>query len=263
MVRYFKLYYILLCQNFQVQMEYKFDFIFGNITTVLGQVVGIAFVWVIFQSIGDLNGWTLPQIMIIYGIAALSIGLIDLFFNGIWRLNYYIRMGEFDRFMFRPIEPLFLILSDLSSLHGLGNFFSGVVIIVQASIALDLTWDVVMIIFLCMTVVCGTFIGLSVNVIVATVSFWYVGYGNSILFLMNRIRDFARYPIDIFAKPLQIFLMWVMPFAFTSFFPATFILRNEEFLSYAYFIPVVTVVICFFAYSFWQLGLNSYQSTGS
>lgn len=94
MIRYLKLYGLLWTQNVQSKMEYKLDFLLGNLATILGQIVGIAFVWVIFQRIGDLNGWSLPEIMLIYGIAALPYGLCELLFNGLWKLTYFIRMGR-------------------------------------------------------------------------------------------------------------------------------------------------------------------------
>ena len=112
MFRYLKLYGLLWMQNLQTNMEYTFDFLIGNLAVVIGQIVGIAFVWVIFQRIGDLNGWSLPEIMFMYGLAALPFGVCELLFNGLWKLTRFIRMGEFDRLLVRPVGPLFFILSE-------------------------------------------------------------------------------------------------------------------------------------------------------
>lgn len=263
MGRYFRLYLILFSQNLQSQMEYKLDFILGTITTILGQIVGIAFVWVIFQRIGDLNGWTLYEIMLIYGIAALPYGLFELFFNGIWGLTHYIRMGNFDRFMVRPLNPLFSILADQSAIHGLGNFFSGVIIIAKASIGLNFQWDFMSIVFVALTTFCGTIIYVSINTAAAVLSFWYIGSRNTVLFITQRVRDFSRYPLDIYTKPLQVFLIWIVPFAFTGFFPATFLLERNEFYPYVYITPIVTAVCFSLTYIFWRIGMNRYQSTGA
>ncbi|MFC1975212.1 ABC transporter permease [Chloroflexota bacterium] len=263
MVRYIKLYFMRWAQGVQAQMEYKVDFILGNITTILGQIVGIAFVWVIFQSIGDLNGWSLPQIMLIYGLAALPYGLVELFFDGLWGLNYSVRLGEFDRLMIRPIGPLFFVLSSRVALHGLGNFFTGVVIIIMASNDLGLSWNAVNIGFLFLGVVCGTIIYLSINLITATTSFWFIGSSVSIMYLVHKLRDFSAYPLTIYARPIQILLTWIVPFAFTSFFPATFLLGQEAYRRFVFLIPVMSVAFFGLAYGFWRIGLNQYQSTGS
>jgi ABC-2 type transport system permease protein len=263
MRRYFRLYWLIWSQNIQAQMEYKFDFILGNIAAILGQVVGIAFVWVIFQDIGNLNGWSLPQIMLIYGLAALPHSLTALFFNGPWSLNHHIQMGEFDRFLVRPANSLFLLLSDDAGIHSLGNLASGVAIIALASQALHFTWTLAHLAFLLLVVLCGTLICISINLITATISFWFTGSGTSVTFLVQRLRDFSRYPMDIYALPIQILLTWLIPFAFTSFFPAAFLLGRTEYKPFVYLIPFVSILFFGLAYGFWQLGVSRYESTGN
>jgi ABC-2 type transport system permease protein len=244
-------------------MEYKVDFILGNVATILGQVAGIAFVWVIFQSIGDLNGWILPQIMLIYGIAALPFGLMELFFNGPWALHHYIRRGDFDRLMVKPIGPLFFLLSSHAALHGLGDFFTGVVIIAKASSDLGFQWTAANLGFMAVAVVCGTIIYVSINLITATTSFWFIGSSVSIMYLVHKLRDFSAYPLTIYARPIRILLTWIVPFAFTSFFPATFLLGQAAYRFFIFLIPVMSVAFLGLAYGFWRIGLNQYQSTGS
>ncbi|MBN1992421.1 MAG: ABC-2 family transporter protein [Anaerolineae bacterium] len=263
MIRYLKLYVRLWALSVQAQMEYKVDFILGNVTTILGQVVGLAFVWVIFQNIGDLNGWTLPQIMLIYGIAALPFGLVELFFNGPWRLNYLVRMGEFDRLLVRPGGPLFFLLSSEAALHGLGDFFTGLVIIAVAANNLHLSWTVANIGFLTLAVACGTLIYVSIYLGAATTAFWFIGASTSIMYLAHSLRNFSTYPLTIYARPIQILLTWIAPFAFTSFFPATFLLGVKTYYPFVLFIPVIAVVCFGLAYGSWRIGLNQYQSTGS
>ena len=262
-MRYIKLYFISWSQSLQAQMEYKLDFMVGNLATILGQIVGIAFVWVIFQNIGDLNGWTLPEIMLMYGLAALPFGLLELFFDGLWGLNFLIRMGEFDRYLVRPVGPLFLVLSDRAATHSVGNFLSGVVIIAIASGQLGLTWSVGNIGFVVLAVACGVVIYLSINIVTATSSFFFVGSGTAIMFLVHSLRNFSSYPLNIYARPIQMLLIWIVPFAFTSFFPATHLLQRDEFRIFVYLIPVVPLVIFALAYGLWRMGLNQYQSTGS
>jgi ABC-2 type transport system permease protein len=81
--------------------------------------------------------------------------------------------------------------------------------------------------------------------------------------LVHNLRDFSKYPLTIYALPIRILLTWIVPFAFTGFFPATFLLERKEFYPYVYLIPVVSVVFFSLAYAFWRAGVNAYQSTGS
>ena len=93
MIRLIRLYIFRQSLNLRADLEYKVNVIVANLASILGQIVGIAFVWVIFENIGDLGGWTLPQIMLIYGMAALPYGLFEVLFNGLWYLVHHIREG--------------------------------------------------------------------------------------------------------------------------------------------------------------------------
>ncbi len=263
MVRYVRLYWMMWLQGIQSQMEYKSSFIIGTIATILGQVTGIAFVWVLFQKIGDLNGWSLPEIMLIYGIAALPYGLFELFFNGIWSLNRYVRMGDFDRILVRPGSSLFFILGDQPMLHGLGDIATGIAIIVLASRSLDIQWHLGNLLLLMLMVACGTLIYISINTITGCSSFWFVASGTNLLYLGQRFRDFTVYPLDIYTVPLRLLLTWGIPFAFTSFFPATYFLGHLRYQYFVYLIPVVAFLLFGVAISIWRIGVNQYESTGS
>ena len=262
-MRYIKLYILYFSRNIQGKMEYKLDFFLGNLATILGQVVGIAFVWVIFEQIGDLNGWTLPEIMLIYGLAALPYGLFMIFLSGVWRLGYLIQMGNFDLCLTRPVGPLLLVVTEDSATHGFGTFVTGMAIVIAASRMLRLEWTLPLILFAVLAIGCGVVIYLSVNLITASCSFWFLGGRTSIMYMVQRFRDFANYPLTIYSAPIRILLTWIIPFGFAGFYPATLLLDRGEFAIYVYLIPVVTVLFFALAYGFWRLGLNRYQSTGS
>ena len=262
-LKYLKLYWLMWLQGIQSQMEYKFNFILGNLTTILGQVTGIAFVWVIFQRIGDLNGWTLPEIMLIYGIAALPYGLFELFFNGVWSVGRFVRQGEFDMLLTRPVGSLFFVLGDQVMLHGIGNFGTGLVIIALASQQLGLQWSALNIVLLSLMVLCGTIIYISINTMTASMNFWFVGMGNTVLYMGQRFRDFTVFPLDIYVVSLRILLTWLIPFAFTSFYPATYFLGRTDYTFFIMALPIVTALFFGLACLVWRVAINRYESTGS
>jgi ABC-2 type transport system permease protein len=69
--------------------------------------------------------------------------------------------------------------------------------------------------------------------------------------------------LTIYARPIQILLTWIVSFAFTSFFPATFLLQQEAYRLFVFLIPVMSAASFGLAYGFWRIGWNQYQSTGS
>ncbi len=64
--------------------------------------------------------------------------------------------------------------------------------------------------------------------------------------------SFSRYPLPIFNRFLQIFLSWVIPFAFVSFYPATHFFGPEKREALAYASPLVALASCGVAAFFWK-----------
>jgi ABC-2 type transport system permease protein len=69
--------------------------------------------------------------------------------------------------------------------------------------------------------------------------------------------------VEIYSKLLQAILLWVVPFAFVAFVPATHFLARESFAWYVRLLPVVALVAGAIGATCWTLGVRHYESTGS
>ena len=67
--RYCRLYKVLVSQFFKVILQSKVDFLIGLVGFLLTQVMGIVFLYLVFGQIPSLQGWTLDQLIFIYGFA--------------------------------------------------------------------------------------------------------------------------------------------------------------------------------------------------
>ncbi|MEE0879466.1 MAG: ABC-2 family transporter protein, partial [Treponemataceae bacterium] len=62
----------------------KVDFLLGLLGFFLTQIMGIAFLYLVFEQIPSLDGWTLDQLIFIYGFAQIPRGIDHLFTDNIW-----------------------------------------------------------------------------------------------------------------------------------------------------------------------------------
>ena len=130
MTRYLKLYRLFLFQRFKVLLEYRASFILGAVSTIVWQASSIAAVWVVMQKVPNLNGWNYDEVLLIYGLVTLAKSINHMFADNLWTLGrQYIRTGGFDRFLVRPIDPLFHLLADRFCHDGIGNFLIGAALI--------------------------------------------------------------------------------------------------------------------------------------
>ena len=131
--RYLDLYWTFLIQRLKILMEYRVNFLIGAASTIAFQLAGLTMVWVVMSQIPDLNGWTLDQILLIYGILTLSKSINHMFADNLWTIgDQYIRSGGFDRFLVRPINPLFHLVADRFCHDGVGNFLVGLELVLTS-----------------------------------------------------------------------------------------------------------------------------------
>jgi len=106
--RYLKLYPRFVLQFMKSLMEYRLDFFMGLIGFFFLQCCGVIFISLVFTSIPALDGWQFYEILFIYGFAQIPRGLDHVFTDNLWLLaGWLIAKGEMDRFLVRPLNPLF------------------------------------------------------------------------------------------------------------------------------------------------------------
>src|SRR5947199_5412985 len=106
--RYVKLYYWFLVQWMKILLEYRLNFLIGASGTIFEQAAGLLAIWVVMQQVPNLNGWRYDEILLVYGLLAMAKSITYMFADNLWTVGeQYIRTGGFDRFLVRPIDPLF------------------------------------------------------------------------------------------------------------------------------------------------------------
>ncbi|QTR93510.1 hypothetical protein IEMOCGPF_00586 [Streptococcus equi subsp. zooepidemicus] len=111
MTRLVRMHMIFIRQYLKQIMEYKADFVIGVFGVFLSQGLNLLFLTVLFQHIPALEGWSFSQIAFIYGFSLVPKGLDHLLFDNLWALGQrLVRKGEFDKYLIRPISPLFHVM---------------------------------------------------------------------------------------------------------------------------------------------------------
>lgn len=262
MKRYLQLYFDLLKQNIKTKLEYRVNFFIGGISTLAGQVAGLLTLWVVMENIPTLKGWTLNQLLLIYGLLTLSKSLNHMFADNLWRLGWaYIRTGDFDRYLVRPVNPLFHLLADRFCEDGIGNFVVGLALIVYSSLALDIPWTLFNLLYLLLMVLSGGFIFMGINLITSSLSFWMTD-SLPVMWGVFETHEFARYPLKIYHASVNVVFTWILPFGIASYYPASYLLGQPVgFL--AWMAPIMAVLFMGVGYGFWKAGLSRYTGAGS
>src|SRR5687767_15653039 len=162
---YFQLYLTAL----KARTEYRVDFLVGVLTALSMQLASFAFFWVIFERAPTLGGWSPAEVLFLFGLTALVLGLAEATFNGIWWLPWYILDGQIDRVLVYPVNSLGFVLLTRPELHSLGNMSAGAVTLgVAWSLAPPPLWTLALV---PVWVVCGAAVYTAVLVLMGALTF--------------------------------------------------------------------------------------------
>lgn len=261
-LRHIKLYLQYIKQSFKTTLEYRGDFIIGITAWTLSQIANLLFIWVLFENVKSINGWTLYEITLIYGLLSLSASINYIFFGNLWILgSKFIRLGEFDLFLLKPLSPLFQLVSSKFDFEEFGNVIFEIVLISISINKLNISIGLNGILMIILFAVSGGAIYAAIHLIVTTTSFWIIR-SNEIVWAVNSMGQFAQYPITIYNKFIRIVITWIIPYAFASFYPANYFL-HKRYENLSLLSPIIAVVLWIIALRVWNFGLRHYESTGS
>jgi ABC-2 type transport system permease protein len=260
--RYLHLYHYFLIQRFKILMEYRVNFLIGASSTIFMQAAGLLAIWVVMSQIPSLQGWSFDEILLIYGLLTLAKSINHMFADNLWTIGrQYIRSGGFDRFLVRPIDPLFHLLADRFCHDGIGNFLIGAVLVAKASLALGIPWTLGNLAYLLVAVFSGGAIFIALNLITATSAFWIMDSVPVTQIIFNT-NEFARFPLTIYSRGIRMLMTWLIPYGFASFYPASYLMGREiGWLAWA--APLVAAFLVLISYKVWLFGLKHYAGTGS
>ncbi len=263
MRRHIALYGLFLKNRFKILMEYRANFFIGAFSTVAMQAAGLLTLWVVMSQIPSLKGWTMPQIWLVYGLITLALSINHMFADNLWTIGMmYIRTGDFDRFLVRPINPLFHLLADRFCHDGVGNFFVGLALVLTSAGQLGIEWTVGHIAYLAMAVLSGGLIFISLNLITCVSAFWIME-SVPVTRVVFELHEFAKYPLSIYPNFVRFVLTFIIPFGLASYYPASALLGREVPWGLAWGAPLMALGLFALAYRVWLFGLRHYGSTGS
>jgi len=256
-----ELYWQAFSAALQAKFEYRVDFFLGVVTSCMLQSAALAFLFVVFHQTPALGGWSPEQVVLLFGVAATTLGVSELFFNHIWMVPYYVVMGELDRLLTYPVRSLPFLLVTRPELHAFGNLTMGLALSIGALYKLQAPWFAW--VLLPMLVLCGGIVYTGALVIFGSLSFKFLGPTAMHLMIPHSLLQATRYPLGIYPGWFQYSLMILVPYGAFNYLPAGFLLGKALSPWLMLAAPTAAVVFLFAAQKTWDWGLSKYESTGS
>jgi ABC-2 type transport system permease protein len=265
-MKYIKLYITLQYANLRSRMAYPFNFFISVFSITILGLASIFFVWIITRQVPSIEGWGLYELVFLIAMWRTSHGIFIILFQQSWDMDYLIREGQFDRYLVRPLNPLFQFSTAWVQILGIGDFLAGLIGLAY-SMGHVTDWNGMKLLLFVIMILSGMAIEWSLFMMIGCMAFWTLQGGGLRDFIDPFLYQFTRFPLLIFDKGIKIIMTFVMPIAFMSFYPSYLFFGNREEVpfspSFIYLSPVVAVLLVTVTYWIWKKGLDVYKGAGS
>lgn len=263
------LFWKLMSISVRSQMQYPASFLMLITGNFLGTFVDILGIWILFDRFKMVQGWTLFEVGLIYGIVQMGFALAETFARSFDTFSQVIRYGEFDRILLRPVSPLFQIAFREVGVMRIGRFFQGLIVLVWSSNQLSIPFVSIHTPVICFSILGTASLFYGLYVIQATVSFWTI----ETLELMNAATygglQAGQYPMSIYNKSFRFIFTFLIPLACVGYYPIAALLHHENLSSalgsfqLGLIAPIAGFAFLFLACRLWHFGVQRYSSTGN
>ena len=252
--------------NILTTLEYRENFLMWLVFTVVYHGAAIAALWIVLTRFPQMNGWTFRDMAFLYALWMMAHALHNTFFSTVSEIPEWIRDGEFDRLLVRPLDTLFQTIATPGQVFP-DELVLALITFAGATVYSRVHVDAIFFTFVPLVVIGGALIDLGINLIIATAAFWFVQVDALRWIVLQLEQEFTRYPITIYNGGVRFLLTFVLPFAFMNYFPARYFLHKGQTgfglpPEVGLLTPLIGLVFLVLAYGFWRFGLNRYQGVG-
>lgn len=252
--------------NLLTTLEYRTNFLLWLGFTCVYHGTAIAALWIMLNNFPSMNGWDFRNMAFLYALWMTSHAINATFFSNVAEIPEWIRDGEFDRLLVRPLDELFQVISTPGAIFP-DELILALAFLVVAVAANHLALGAGFLILLVLVIGGGALIDLSIGLLISTCAFWFVQVDALRWFILQLEQEFTRYPLSIYSRGVRLLLAFVIPFGFMNYFPASFFLgKTDNGLGLPLFTgvltPLVGLAFLVVAYACWRFGLQRYKGVG-
>lgn len=235
------------------EMLNKTTFITNILFMILNNACFMVQWLILFQIKEDFGGYTLKDVLLLWGLSAGTYGISHFFFKKAYHLSDIINAGKLDSFLVQPKNVLLSAITTDVEPSALGD-------LLYAYIALFIYgFTIKGFILYTIFIILGGIILTAIAVILASLSFWFnksdiiADTGNSLMI------HFSTYPEGIFKGITKVLLYTIIPVGITAYIPVK-IMENFNILHFSIII-IITIISIITSFLIFNKGLKKYSSS--
>jgi ABC-2 type transport system permease protein len=206
--------------NFKARLEYRGEFLMGVAIGAIWQVSIIVFASVLLTRFPGLGGWSSSDVLLIASMRMLAHGLYVLFLGRIQYMNILVQEGIVDPCLIRPMPVYRQVQLAFFPVNAIGDLVVAVGLFAAALQRSSLDWTAGRITYVVAGVLGGMLVEAALFTALAAAAFHFPATSYWAQWLEELMGTFGSYPLSILPKVASAAFTFVVPLAFTAYFPA-------------------------------------------
>jgi ABC-2 type transport system permease protein len=262
MIRYLRMFRAFASSEFQFEMEYRGNFYLSILEMFLVIGTSIAAVLVMFQHTTTMNGWTLPQMIVLLGVYYMIQGGVNLVFSPSFeRLMEHVRAGTLDFHLLKPVNVQFLVSTRHLRVVRAADLALGLAVVIFGLVQVGAEIGVGAALLFVLSLLFGIMLVYSLLLGLVTLAFWFVRVEN-LLAIFWAFTEAGRFPVDVYPLWLRVSLSTIVPIGIAVTAPANVIAGRMDWIAVAT-LGAGTVLAVGLASALWRWGLKSYTGASA
>lgn len=207
--------------NIMREMLNKTTFLTNILFMMLNNATFIVQWAILFRLRDDIGGYTMSEVMLLWGLAASTHGLAHILFARAFSLPELIINGKLDAYLVLPKNVLLSVITSATSTSAIGDLLYGLVLICIFCFSIER-----LLLFLLFTIT-GAIILTSFALIMGSLSFWFVRMEMFGKHMINCMISFSTYPDGIFKGGVRFLLYYIIPVGMAIYRPVHAIMELD------------------------------------
>jgi len=261
-IRYLRMFRAFASTEFQFEMEYRANMYLSIFEMLLVIGTSIGAVLIMFGHTTTMNGWTLPQMIVLLGVYYVIQGGVSLLFSPSFeRLMEHVRVGTLDFHLLKPVNTQFLVSTrHLKVIRG-ADLLLGLAVVIVGLVQVGEQVGIAQALMFALSLIFGWALVYSLLLGLVTLSFWFVRVEN-LLAIFWAFTEAGRFPVDVYPLWLRVSLSTVVPIGIAVTAPANVIAGRMDWVAVAV-LGAGTVLTVGIASALWRWGLKSYTGASA
>jgi ABC-2 type transport system permease protein len=261
-MRYLRMFRAFASTEFQFEMEYRGNFFLSILEMFLVIGTSIAAVLVMFEHTTTMNGWTLPQMIVLLGVYYLIQGGVSLVFSPSFeRVMEHVRVGTLDFHLLKPVNTQFLVSARHFKVVRAADLVLGLIVVIVGLLQVGEQIGLGQALLFSASIVFGWMLVYALILGLVTLAFWFVRVEN-LLAIFWAFTEAGRFPVDVYPLWLRVSLSTIVPIGIAVTAPANVIAGRMDAVAVAA-LGAGTVLAVGVASLLWRWGLRSYTGASA